>query len=151
MVQKKTVYLGGDHGGFALKQYLVEELPKACPSWTFTDLGVDSETSVDYPDYAKKVTDEVVKSGALGLLVCGTGIGISIAANKVNGIRAALVHDVTTAKLAREHNDANVLCLGGRVVGPAVALEAAVAWLKAEFAGGRHQRRVDGIHKLEIK
>jgi ribose 5-phosphate isomerase B len=149
MGQKKTVYLGADHGGFALKQYLIAELPKALPEVSLVDLGCINEDSVDYPDYAAKVSAEVVRHKAMGILCCGTGIGMSIAANKVDGVRAAEVWDVTTARLSREHNDANVLCLGGRVIGPAVALDAAIVWLKTEFAGGRHQRRVDGIHKLE--
>jgi ribose 5-phosphate isomerase B len=149
MVQKKTVYLGADHGGFALKQVLLSELPKLAPDWKVVDLGCVNEESVDYPDYAAKVAAEVIRSGGLGILACGTGIGMSIAANKIDGIRAAEVWDVTTARLSREHNDANVLCLGGRVIGVAVAVDAAVTWLKTEFQGGRHQRRVDGIHKLE--
>ncbi len=149
MAHKKTVFLGADHGGFALKQFLLAELQKALPDFKFNDLGAHSEESVDYPDYAAKVSAEVIKHGGFGILVCGTGIGMSIAANKIDGIRAAEVWNSTTARLSREHNDANVICLGGRVTGQMVALDAALAFLRTEFQGGRHQRRVDGIHKLE--
>ena len=151
MVQKKTVYLGADHGGFALKQLLITDLPRLFPDWQIVDLGCANEDSVDYPDYAAKVAAAVLQFGGYGILVCGTGIGMSIAANKFKGIRAAEVWDVTTARLSREHNDANVLCLGGRVIGPLIALDAAATWLRTEFQGGRHQRRLDGIHKLESK
>lgn len=151
MSSQKTVYVGADHGGFALKQYLLAELPQLTSGWKFVDLGCESEASVDYPNYAEKVGRSVVAEGAKGILICGTGIGMSIAANKIDGVRAAEVWDVTTARLSREHNDANIVCLGARVIGVQVALEAAKVWLETDFQGGRHQRRVDGIHKLEGK
>lgn len=148
-MSKRRVFVGADHGGFALKKFLLRELPGLVPEVELVDLGTQSEDSVDYPDFAAKVGTEVAAQQALGILACGTGIGMSIAANKVKGVRAAEVWDVTTARLAREHNDANVLCLGGRVIGPQVALDAAVAWLRAEFQAGRHGRRIEKIHKLE--
>jgi ribose 5-phosphate isomerase B len=131
-----------------LKRLLVEKLRE----WNYEvlDLGVQSLESVDYPDYAFVVANAVAQGGAdLGVLVCGTGIGMSIAANKVPGIRAALAGDEFSARMAREHNDANVLCLGGRVLGPDRALCILKAWLEASFEGGRHQRRLDKIHAAE--
>ncbi len=114
------------------------------------DQGTSSEESVDYPDYGKAVGERVAsKQSDLGIAVCGSGIGISIAANKVPGIRAALAHDVMTARLAREHNDANVLALGGRVVTEAAAVEMVQAFLTTSYLGGRHQRRVDKISQME--
>jgi ribose 5-phosphate isomerase B len=105
---------------------------------------------VDYPDYGKAVGEQVAaKQSDVGIAVCGSGIGISIAANKVSGIRAALAHDVNTARLAREHNDANVLALGARIVTPATALEMVQAFLTTPYAGGRHQRRLDKITQIE--
>jgi ribose 5-phosphate isomerase B len=114
------------------------------------DRGTGSEDSVDYPDFGKAVGESVAsKQADLGITVCGSGIGISIAANKVPGIRAALAHDVVTAQLAREHNDANVLALGARIVTPAAALEMVQTFLNTPFAGGRHQRRLDKITAIE--
>ena len=147
--KKNVVYVGADHGGYALKVLFLEELPQAFPGWVFEDLGCDSQDSVNYPDYAEKVARKVVENNALGILLCGSGIGVSIAANKINGIRASLVWDVTSAHLSREHNNANILCMGARLVGRDVALESARTWLNTEFHGGRHQKRVDLIHQLE--
>jgi ribose 5-phosphate isomerase B len=114
------------------------------------DLGTCSPESVDYPDYGAAVARSVAAGESdLGVCVCGTGIGISIAANKIDGARAAVVHDVTSARLAREHNDANIVCFGARLVGPAVATEALDAFLQSEFEGGRHLRRVEKITALE--
>jgi len=139
---------GSDHAGFALKQQLAELLAGA--GHEVLDLGTGSEEPVDYPDFGAAVGRAVARGdAALGVCVCGTGIGIAIAANKVDGVRAAVVHDVTSARLAREHNDANVVCFGSRVVGPLVAADALDAFLAASFAGGRHQRRVDKIGILE--
>ena len=114
------------------------------------DVGARSEESVDYPDFAALV-GTAVGAGKVdrGFLVCGTGIGMSIAANKIHGIRAALCHDVTTARLARLHNDSNVLCMGGRILGQAVASDIVRTWLSTQFEGGRHQGRVDKIESLE--
>ncbi len=114
------------------------------------DLGTDSAESVDYPDFAVEVARAVSAGSAdRGVLLCATGIGMAIAANKVPGVRAALVHDVTTAKLSREHNDANVLVLGGAVLGDRLIRDIVAAWFSSEFEGGRHQRRVDKISALE--
>lgn len=114
------------------------------------DFGADGSESVDYPDYAVKVA-EAVSSGeaARGILLCGTGIGMSIAANKIAGVRAALAHDVTTARMSRLHNDANVLVLGGGMLGDRVIREIVATWMVTEFEGGRHQRRVDKINALD--
>lgn len=138
----KTVAIAADHGGFVLKSQLIKHLQSL--GHTVLDLGTnDADTSVDYPDYAAKLASAIVAGkAACGILVCGTGIGMSIAANRWPGVRCALVHDVTTARLSREHNDANVLALGGRVVGAAVAQDCVTAFLTTDFSGGRHARRV---------
>ena len=141
--------IGSDHGGYALKEvvkaYLLEQGHEVC------DRGTDNgETSVDYPDYGRAVAEDVAAGKYdFGIVICGTGIGISIAANKVPGIRAALCTDSYMARMARMHNDANILALGGRVVGPGLALAIVAAFLAGEFAGGRHARRVDKIMALE--
>jgi ribose 5-phosphate isomerase B len=144
------IALGSDHGGFRLKEAIKEMLQQN--NIAYEDFGTDSTESVDYPDFAEMVS-EAVLSGKCdqGILCCGTGIGISIAANKVPGIRAALCSDCFSARMAREHNNANILCLGGRVVGPGLAVEIVNAWLKAGFLGGRHQRRLDKIAAIEDK
>jgi ribose 5-phosphate isomerase B len=114
------------------------------------DLGPAGEASVDYPDYAEAVARSVVSGGAdRGILLCGTGIGMSIAANKIPGVRAALVHDVTTARMSRLHNDANVLALGGGMIGERLLREIVTVWLTTDFEGGRHQTRLDKIARLE--
>ena len=148
---KQRIALGSDHAGYAVKESIKKYLETA--GYAVDDQGTGSgETSVDYPDFAKAVGERVVaKKDDLGIVVCGTGIGISIAANKVPGIRAALAHDVMTAKLAREHNDANVLALGGRVVSDAVAVELVQTFLNTAFLGGRHQQRVEKIAALEAE
>lgn len=143
------VSLGSDHGGLALKREIIKVLESR--QVEIIDRGCFSEESVDYPDYAALVCSDVVNQKAdKGILVCGTGIGMSIAANKHKGIRAALCHDTFSARATREHNDSNVLCLGQRVVGQGLALEVVTTWLGASFSGGRHQQRVDKIAKLEI-
>jgi len=135
------VALGSDHAGVALKAALKAALDAA--SHPVLDLGTEGPDSVDYPDFADAVARAVLDGRArFGVLVCGTGIGISIAANRHPGIRCALAHDATTARLARAHNDANILALGARIVGPEVALDALHAFLETEFAGGRHERRI---------
>jgi ribose 5-phosphate isomerase B len=135
------------------KRHEVKETIRKYPEaegYAVDDQGTSSEESVDYPDYGKAVGERVAsKQADLGVAVCGSGIGISIAANKVPGVRAALAHDVTTARLAREHNDANVLALGGRVVTPEAALEMVQTFLTAAYLGGRHQRRLDKIAQIE--
>jgi len=117
---------------------------------TVVDMGTYSTESIDYPDYAKAVADSVVAGdAALGFLICGTGQGMSMAANKVNGIRSAVVSDTFSAKAVREHNNANILCLGQRIIGEGLALDLVDAFITQEFAGGRHERRVNKIIALE--
>lgn len=142
------IAIGSDHAGFALKQQLADYLRDG--GHDIEDLGTTSDERVDYPDFGAAV-GRAVASGdnELGVCVCGTGIGISIAANKVDGVRAAVVHDVTSARLAKEHNDANVVCLGARLVGPEVAQEALHTFLSAAWQEGRHAERVDKITALE--
>lgn len=142
-------YVGADHAGVGLKRQLVEALRALGDP--VEDLGTDDEASVDYPDYGAAVGRKVAAGGAdaRGLVVCGTGIGISIAANKVPGVRAALVHDAFTAQAARAHNDANVIALGARVIGPGVAEQALRVFRDTPFEGGRHARRVDKLTALE--
>ena len=142
------IALGCDHAGVQLKGQIAAYL--AARGLDYKDYGTYDEASCDYPDYAQKVGEAVVGGEAeRGILICGTGVGISISANKVPGIRAALCTDTFTARMSREHNDSNVLCLGARVVGPGLAIDVVAAWLDATFEGGRHQRRVDKIHALE--
>ncbi len=133
--------MASDHAGFTLKSAIAEHLSEA--GYSVTDLGTDSLESVDYPDFGRALGLEVAAGRSdLGVAVCGSGIGICIAANKVDGVRGATVHDATSARLSREHNDANVMCVGERFIGVQVALDAVDAFLAAEFAGGRHARRV---------
>lgn len=142
--------IGSDHAGFELKQELAEHLRSV--GHDVDDLGTNDTNSVDYPDYGAAVGRAVVSGEAeLGFAVCGSGIGIAIAANKVAGVRAATVHDVTSARLCREHNDANVMCVGQRFTGVQTATDAVDAFLAASFAEGRHRRRVDKITKLEAQ
>jgi ribose 5-phosphate isomerase B len=137
-----TVAIACDHGGFALK----EALKVALPDVNWLDLGTDSAESVDYPDFANKLAGAIEDGkAARGILICGSGVGISIAANRHAHIRCALVHDVTGARLCRQHNDANVLALGGRMIGEAVAKECVEAFLGTAFDGGRHQKRIDKL------
>jgi ribose 5-phosphate isomerase B len=143
---KPKLFIASDHAALALKSRLIALAPNA--EWE--DLGPSDATSVDYPDYAEKLCQAVLKHpGALGVLLCGSGIGMSIAANKVDGIRAACVENPVSARLAREHNDAQVLCMGARFTAPEYAAEILSAFLSAKFAGGRHQGRVDKIQRLE--
>jgi ribose 5-phosphate isomerase B len=145
---KPRIVIGSDHAGFLVKEAIREYLQSA--GYDVDDQGTSSEESVDYPDYGKAVGERVAsKEADLGIAVCGSGIGISIAANKVPGIRAALAHDVITSRLAREHNDANVLALGGRIVTPEAAVEMVQTFLATAYLGGRHQRRVEKITQIE--
>lgn len=142
------IAIGSDHGGYQLK----EEIKKAllAKKHEIEDFGTHSTDSCDYPDIALPLAQAVAQGKFdRGILICGTGIGISIAANKVPGIRAALCHDTFSARASREHNDANILALGERVIGRGLALEIVDVWLAAEFAGGRHQKRVDKITAIE--
>jgi len=142
------IAIGSDHAGYELKYHLLNELMRI--DYDVIDCGTDSEVPVDYPDFAYKVC-KLVQVGAVqfGIVICGTGVGISIAANKMKGIRAALCHTEFSARLARQHNDANVLALGGRITGKYLALEIVKVFLSAEFSKEeRHQRRIDKIMKL---
>ena len=142
------VAIGADHAGFVLKQHLIGML--AGLGHEVVDLGTDSEESVDYPPICAAVGREVAEGRAdRGIVLGGSGQGEQIAANKVAGIRAALCNDLYTARLSREHNDANVLSMGGRIVAPGLADEILRLWLDTPFEGGRHQRRVDQISDLE--
>ena len=139
-----VIYLASDHGGTVLKVLIAEHLdPKG---YEVRDLGVNGTESVDYPDYAASLAQVMLQDAtARGILICGSGIGISIAANRFSHIRAALVTDVTSARLCRQHNDANVLALGERLTGVATAMECVDTFLSTDFEGGRHQRRVDKL------
>jgi ribose 5-phosphate isomerase B len=136
------VAIGCDHGGIELKNTVVSVLNKL--GHVVDDQGCNSADSVDYPNFARSVSLLVIEGKCqCGILICGTGIGMSMAANRVPGIRAALCNEMFSAKMSREHNDANILCLGARVIGPGLAAEIVRTWMTSEFAGGRHQRRID--------
>lgn len=147
-VVKPKIVMACDHGGFRLKEYIRKYLESK--GYTVEDVGIHSEKSVDYPDMAelgaKKIINEECK---FGIFICGTGIGISIAANKIRGIRAALCHNEFMARATRAHNDANVLCLGGRVIGRELALSICDAFINSRFDGGRHQIRIEKIESIE--
>lgn len=138
------VAIASDHGGYNLKQEVVRYLEDK--GIDYEDFGTDSSDSVDYPDFARPLSEKV-KNGEFdrGILICGTGIGMSIAANRISGVRCALVHDTFSAKATREHNNSNVLAMGERVIGVGLALEIVDVWLNTEFEGGRHERRVNKI------
>lgn len=144
---KVAVAIASDHAGYKMKEMLKKFLEEE--GYEFLDLGTNSERSVDYPDYAQKLCKKILKGKAdFGILVCGSGIGMSIAANRFKGIRAALCHNSEIAKLARLHNNANILCLGERIIGEEVAKECVKTFLSTKFESGRHARRVckiDGI------
>lgn len=144
---KKTVLIASDHAGFSFKQNLICQLKE----WNWIDLGPLNEESVDYPDYAVKVAEALSKGDAeKGILICGSGIGMSIAANKCAGVRAALVENPIAARLSREHNNANVLCLGSRFLAPEYGFEIAKTWLTTPFSEGpRHQARIQKIQEIE--
>ncbi|WP_252314667.1 ribose 5-phosphate isomerase B [Sinobaca sp. H24] len=142
------VAIGSDHGGYNLKEEIKTMLSNK--GIEIDDVGCDCADSVDYADYAVPVAEKVAAGEAdRGILICGTGIGMSIAANKVNGIRCALVHDLFSAKATRAHNDSNVLAMGERVIGPGLALEIAETWLDTDFEGGRHKKRIDKVSAIE--
>ncbi|MCL2340708.1 MAG: ribose 5-phosphate isomerase B [Proteobacteria bacterium] len=137
-----NIAMGCDHGGFHLKEEIIPLIEAA--GHTVVDLGCFAEESVDYPDFADRVCAAIGDGRCQrGILICGTGIGMSIAANRHRHIRAALCHESFSARMSREHNDANVLCLGARVLGIALAQEVVKVWLAGEFAGGRHLRRIE--------
>ena len=139
------VFLASDHAGFELKNELKEAIKGL--GYEVVDLGANDKNSVDYPDYAHLLASKL-EPNCYGVLVCGTGIGVSIAANRHENVRCALCHDEFTARLAREHNDANVIAFGARVIGAGVAISALETFLKTEFESGRHERRVQ---KIELK
>jgi len=144
------VAIGSDHAGYDLKNTIAEHLKDR--NIEYHDFGTYSRESCDYPDFGEKVANEVASGNYdLGILVCGTGIGISIAANKVPGIRAANCSDTFSARACREHNNANILALGARVVGPGLALDIVDQFLEGEFLGGKHARRIDKIAQIEKK
>ena len=140
----ETIAIAADHAGFALKQVLRDKLEEL--GFEVLDLGTDSASSVDYPDFGHALARAITEGRASrGVLVCGTGTGMCMTANRHAGVRAAVCHDVTSARLAREHNDANVLALGARLIGPEVAGDSLAAFLETNFAGDRHARRVSKI------
>lgn len=146
MTAKTKLAIAADHAGFELKKFLIENLSDI--EWI--DLGPSNKDRVDFPDYAAKLAQKVaLNSPSLGVLVCGSGIGMSIAANKVSGIRAAVVESEIAARLSKEHNNANILCLGARILAPEYAKEIVRAWLNATFEGGRHSGRIEKITDLE--
>ena len=143
------IAIGCDHGGFELKNIIVSYLEEL--GYEYTDCGVYNENSVDYPDVAKIVCSKIQKKECeLGILVCGTGIGMNMCANKHKGIRAAQCHDTFSAKMTRQHNDANVLTMGGRVVGSELAKEIVYEFLNNKFEGGRHENRVRKMMEIEL-
>ena len=143
-----NIVIGADHGGFELKEELKTHL--LAKGFDVCDMGCFDKNSVDYPDIAQAVCKKITSGDAAwGVLVCGTGIGISIAANKIDGIRCALVSNEYSAEMTKRHNNANVLAFGGRVTGPDLAKNILDAYIKAEFEGGRHQTRIDKISALE--
>ncbi|RNA67824.1 ribose 5-phosphate isomerase B [Alteribacter keqinensis] len=142
------VAIGSDHGGRNLKEEIKSLMDDL--NISYDDVGCECSDSVDYPDYGIPVAEKVANNEAdRGIVICGTGIGMSIAANKVKGIRCALVHDLFSAKATREHNDSNVLAMGERVIGPGLAREIAKVWLTTEYEGGRHDRRLEKISDYE--
>ena len=144
------IAIGCDHGGLEHKNAIAEHLTER--GFEVKDFGIYEKVSVDYPDIAKKVTSSIINNECkLGILVCGTGIGMSIAANKVKGIRAAACSEHFSAKYTRLHNNSNVLCLGGRVIGVGTAIELADLFVDTPFEGGRHQKRIDKITEIESK
>ena len=144
----KKVYIGNDHAAVAMKNELVEYIKGL--GYEVVNVGTDTEERVDYPVYAVKVAKAVAQDkDALGVLICGTGIGMSLAANKIHGIRAAAVSEVYSAKLTRMHNNSNIVCIGARVIGPETAKMIVETFLTTEYEGGRHQKRIDMISELE--
>lgn len=146
------LFLGSDHAGFELKKKLIPFINEKFPFLQLEDCGCFEDSSVDYPEFAQKVAQKVVSHvDARGILICGSGIGMSIAANKIPGIRAANVWSKETAKLSREHNDSNILCLGARLLNWELCDEIIEIWLNTPFLGGRHLNRINLISKIEGK
>lgn len=143
-MEKLVIAIGSDHGGFEYKNLISDHLKQK--GIDVIDVGTYTKDSCDYPEIARKVTANIVENNAQkGILICGSGIGMSIVANKTRGIRAALCSETTSARLSRQHNNSNVLCMGQRLIGETMALEIVDTWLDTEFLGGRHQHRVDII------
>ena len=144
----KKIAIASDHGGFDLKESIISQLLNI--GWEVDDLGPYSGDSVDYPDYGIKLAEEVSeKKVERGIVICGTGIGMSIVVNRYPRVRGTLCSDVFTAKLCREHNDSNILVMGGRVIGKGLAAEIVNTWLNTPFEGGRHQRRIEKINQID--
>ncbi|MFL2915875.1 MAG: ribose 5-phosphate isomerase B [Nitrospinia bacterium] len=144
----KKIAIASDHGGFELKECIISHLLNT--DWDVDDLGPHSGDSVDYPDFGIKIAEAVSeKKVERGIVICGTGIGMSIVVNRYPQIRGALCTDLFTAKLCREHNDSNILVMGGRVIGKGLATEIVNTWLKTPFSGGRHQKRLDKIDQID--
>ncbi|MGL1930183.1 MAG: ribose 5-phosphate isomerase B [Desulfotalea sp.] len=140
------IVIASDHGGFELKKMVIDQINLL--GHDVVNMGCDDHNSVDYPDYAEKAIEQLRSDGDLCILICGTGIGMSIVANRHRFVRAALCHDVFTAEMSREHNDANVLCLGARVLETSLVLDMVKIWLKTKFAGGRHLERITKFSDL---
>ncbi|MEE3252825.1 MAG: ribose 5-phosphate isomerase B [Nitrospinota bacterium] len=144
----KKIAIASDHGGFDLKKNVISSLQNK--GLEIEDLGPSNTDSVDYPDYGVKIAHAILEQRVeRGIVICGTGVGMSIVVNRFPGIRGTLCSDVYTAKMCREHNDSNILIMGGRVIGKDLALEIVGIWLKTNFEGGRHQRRLDKINKID--
>jgi len=146
----KKIAIASDHGGYELKNNLIAFLTNS--NLVINDFGPTNPDSVDYPDYGVKVVKAILENKVdRGIVICGTGIGMSIVVNRFSGIRGTLCSDLNTAKLCREHNDSNILILGGRVIAKDLAMKIVGIWLNTEFEGGRHQRRIDKINKIDGK
>lgn len=148
----QTVFVGSDHAGFTLKQPLIQRLRKEFPAIDFIDCGTDKGDSVDYPIFAEKVAIQVAANQkSRGVLICGSGLGMCIAANKIKGVRATSSWNIESARLSREHNDSNIVCLGARLISEQLAFDIVKEWLNTRFLGDRHSRRIELIKKLEEK
>jgi ribose 5-phosphate isomerase B len=145
-MEQKRIHIASDHGGYRLKEFLKIYLIEI--GYEADDLGTYSEESVDYPLFGQKAAEAVLKDGEPAIIICGTGIGISISANRFKGIRAALCHSAEYARLSRQHNNSNILALGGRFIGFEAAKDIVKVFLDTEFEGGRHQNRIDLIDKI---
>ena len=144
----KKIAIASDHGGFELKETVIAQLLN--DGWEIDDLGPNNEDSVDYPDYGIKLAEIIAnKKVERGIVICGTGLGMSIVVNRFPGIRGTLCSDIYTAKMSREHNDSNILIMGGRIIGKGLASEIVDTWLNTAFEGGRHQRRLDKINEID--
>jgi ribose 5-phosphate isomerase B len=145
----KKIAIASDHGGFELKETVIAHLLN--DGWEIDDLGPNNEDSVDYPDYGIKLAENIAnKKIERGIVICGTGVGMSIVVNRFPGIRGTLCSDIYTAKMSREHNDSNILIMGGRIIGRGLASEIVDTWLNTAFQGGRHQRRLDKINEIDV-